>query len=95
VLSRDADAPQYFASSGFSGVQHMEEVDALVSYTDDVFFDDIDPRVMSMFDLHAPDSAPTPCDDLDHQVKAISSASVGLLDSNEAWVMYFHEKRKY
>jgi hypothetical protein len=45
------------------------------------FFDGIDgmdPRLMSMFELHVPDSAPTHCDDLgalDRQVKAISTAS--------------------
>jgi hypothetical protein len=55
----------------------------------------IDPRVMSTFDLHFPDSAPTNYDHsgvLDHQVKAISTASVGLLDSNEAWVALLYEK---
>jgi hypothetical protein len=62
----------------------MEEVDGFVFDTDDIFFDGIDPRVMSMFDLYAPGSAPTPRDDLDHQVKTISTASIGLLDSNEA-----------
>jgi hypothetical protein len=51
---------------------------------------------MFMFDLHIPDSAPTYYDDLgalDHQVKTISTASVWLLDYNEAWVTLFHEER--
>jgi hypothetical protein len=40
--------------------------------------DGIDPRVISMFDLHVPDSAPIHYDDLgalDHQVKAISTVA--------------------
>jgi hypothetical protein len=67
--------------------------------TDGMFVDGFhgsDPRVMYMFDLHVPDSAPTYYDDLgilDHQVKAISAASVGHIDSNEAWVTLSHEKR--
>jgi hypothetical protein len=77
----DPDFDKYFASSGFSRVHQLEEVNAFVSDSDDMFFDgidDIDPRVMSMFDLHVPDSAPTHYDDLsalDHQAKAISAAS--------------------
>jgi hypothetical protein len=56
----------------------------------------IDPRTMPMFDLHVSYSAPTCSDDLgilDHQVKAIPTASVALIDSNEAWVTLFSEKR--
>jgi hypothetical protein len=37
---------QFFASSGFSCVYQLDEVDATVS--------DTDPRVMSMFDLRVP-----------------------------------------
>jgi hypothetical protein len=65
-----------------------------VSNTDNTFIDGIDHHVMSMVNLHVPDSASTYYDDLgDHQVKAISTASVGLLDSDEAWATLFHEKR--
>jgi hypothetical protein len=59
-------------------VQQLEEVDADIPDTDDMSFDGIDPCVMSMFDLHVPDSAPAYHDDLgevDHQVEAISTAS--------------------
>jgi hypothetical protein len=52
-------------SSGFSRVYQVKEVDSAI-------------RVMYMFDLHVPDSAPVYYDDLgtlDHQVKAISTAS--------------------
>jgi hypothetical protein len=52
----DPDFDKYFAPSGFSGVHQLKEVDAATPDTDDMFFDGIDPRVMSMFDLHVPDS---------------------------------------
>jgi hypothetical protein len=77
----DPDFDKYSGSSGFSRVQHLEEVNTGIPDTDDMFFDridGIDPRVMSMFDLNIPDSAPAHYDDLgalDHQVKAISTAS--------------------
>jgi hypothetical protein len=62
-----------------------------------MFFDGIhgiDRRKMSMINLHISDSAPAHSDDLgDHQFKAISTVSVGLLDSNEAWATLFQEKR--
>ena len=84
----------YFALSGISYVHQLEEVDAFKSDTDNTFIDGICPNVMFMFDLHVPDSAPTHHDDLgDHQVKAISTASVRLLNSNGARVTHFHEKR--
>jgi hypothetical protein len=54
-----------FASSGFSCVHQLDEVDATVSDTDDTSFDGIDHRVMPIFDLHVPNSAPTHYDDLD------------------------------
>jgi hypothetical protein len=63
-----------------------------------MFFDGshgIDSRVMSTFDLHVSDSTPTNYDQTglkDHQVKVISTVSVRLLDSNEAWIMLFYEK---
>jgi hypothetical protein len=77
----DPDLDKCFASSGFSRVQQLEEVSTRIPDTDDTFFDSIDgidPSVMSMFDLHIPYSAPAYYDDLgaiDHQVKAISTAS--------------------
>jgi hypothetical protein len=55
---------QFFASSGFSRVYQLDEVDATVS--------DTGPRVMSMFDLRVPNLAPTHYDDwdaLDHQAR--------------------------
>jgi hypothetical protein len=92
-----SDFDKYFASSGFSSVKQPEEVDAFVSDTDDMFFEGIygiDPRVMAMFDLHIPDSTPAHYNHMsDHQVNAISTASVGLLDSNEAWAALFHDNR--
>jgi hypothetical protein len=64
-------------------VHQLEEVDAFVSVADNTF---IDTHVMSMFDLHVSDSAPPHYDGLgDHQIKAISSTSFRLLDSNEDW----------
>jgi hypothetical protein len=67
------------ASSGISCVHQLEEVDTFKFDTDNTFIDGIDPHMISMFDLHVPDSAPTHHDDLgDHRVKAISTASVGL-----------------
>jgi hypothetical protein len=85
---------QYFVSSGISCVHQLEEVDSFVSDTDNTLIDNIDRHVMSMVNLYAPDSALTHYDDSgEHQVKAMSSASVGLLDSDEAWATLFHEKR--
>jgi hypothetical protein len=64
-----------------------------VSHTHNTLIDGVDPHMMSMFDIYVPDSAPTHYDDLgDHQVKAISTASVGILDSNGNWDTLFHEK---
>jgi hypothetical protein len=69
----------------------MEEV--FISDTEDMFFGGIhgiDSSVMSTFDLH------TNYDQTgvnDHQIKAISTVSVRLLDSNEARIMLFYEKR--
>jgi hypothetical protein len=89
----DPDFDKYFTSSRFSRVQQLKEDDAFISDTDNMFFDGIhgiDPRMKSTFDLHVPDSTPTKYDHssvLDYQGKAISAASIGLLDSNEAWVM--------
>jgi hypothetical protein len=63
-------------------VQQADEVDAFVSNTDDMLFEDIhgiDPRVIL-------NSTPAHYDD-------ISTASFGLLDSNEAWATLFHENR--
>jgi hypothetical protein len=60
----DSDFGKYFASSGFSRVHQLEEVDAFVRNTGDIFFDGIDAfnsSVMSTFDLHVSDSAPTHC----------------------------------
>jgi hypothetical protein len=75
-------------------VHQLEELDAFVSDTADMFFDGIHGIVMSVLDLHIPDSTPTHFDGLgDHQVKAISTASVGLMDYDEAWATLFHEKR--
>jgi hypothetical protein len=86
VAYSDVDAPPYmdfdnsFASSSFSRVHQLEEVDTAISDTDDIFFDGtdgIDPRVMFLVDLHVPDFAPTH-DDLgafDRQVKAIFTTS--------------------
>jgi hypothetical protein len=37
-----------------SGVHRLEEVVEAISETDDMFFDGIDPRVISMFGLHVP-----------------------------------------
>jgi hypothetical protein len=93
-------------------MHQLEEADAFKSDTDNRFIDGIDPHVMSMFDLHVPDSALTHHDvmsmfDLhvpdsalthhdnlcDDEVQAISTASVGLLESNGACVTLFHEKR--
>jgi hypothetical protein len=80
-------------------VQQPEEVDAFVFDTDELFFDDIhgiQPHVMPTFDLHVPDSASTNCGHsglLDYQVKVVSTASAGPLDSNEAWVTLFYETR--
>jgi hypothetical protein len=55
VVNSDVpDAPvdphfgKYFASSGFSRVHQLKEVDAATPDTDDMLFDGIDPRVMSM-----------------------------------------------
>jgi hypothetical protein len=48
---------------------------------------------MPLLDLHVSDSAPAHYDDLgDSQVNTISTASLGLLKSNETWVTLFHEK---
>jgi hypothetical protein len=75
-------------------MHQLEEADAFKSDTDNRFIDGIDPHVMSMFDLHVPDSALTHHDNLcDDEVQAISTASVGLLESNGACVTLFHEKR--
>ena len=87
----DPDFDNYFAPSGFCRVQQLEEVDAatpdtnqyrrlhpIPTNTDDVFFGGIDPRVMSMFDLHVPNSAPARYDGLgalNGQVKAIYTPS--------------------
>jgi hypothetical protein len=60
----DQDFDQYFAPSSLSGVHQLEEVDVLVYDTADMFFGGIDPRVISSFDLHDPDSAPTHYGDL-------------------------------
>jgi hypothetical protein len=50
--------------------------------------------VMSVFDLHVLDSALTSYDDVgDHQVKAISTTSGGLLNSNEARAPLLHDNR--
>jgi hypothetical protein len=82
---------KYFASSGSSCVHQLVDVNAFVSDTDNKFIDGSDPHKMFMFD-HYPDSTPTRHDDLgDQKVKAISTASVGLLDSDEAWATLFHE----
>jgi hypothetical protein len=40
-------------------VHQLEEIDASVSDTDDMFFDGIHGIVVLMFDLHIPYSAPT------------------------------------
>jgi hypothetical protein len=56
-----------FTSFGFSRVQQLEEVSTGIPDTDDMLFDGIDgidPRVMSMFHLNIPDSAPAHYDDL-------------------------------
>jgi hypothetical protein len=84
----DLDFDKYFAPSGFSHVQHLEEVhkeleevNTGIPDTGDMFFDGIDgidPRVISVFDLNIPDSAPAHYNDLgalDLQVRAISTAS--------------------
>ena len=59
-------------------MHQLEEVDAAISDTDDVFFNGIDTRVISVFDLRVLDSAPTHYDDLgalNHQIKSISTTS--------------------
>jgi hypothetical protein len=63
---RDPNFDKNFASSGFSRVYQLEEVDTFVSDIDDISFesidgiDDLDPRVTSVFDLDVSDSAPIP-----------------------------------
>jgi hypothetical protein len=74
------DFDNSFASSGFSCVDQLGEVDTAISNTDDMSFagaDGIDPRVMSLFDLHVPGFARTHDDlgALDREVKAISTTS--------------------
>jgi hypothetical protein len=71
-----------------------KEVDAFVFDTVNMSIGDVDPHVMSVFDLHILDSVPAPCDDFDdHQVKTTPTACAGPLDSGEAWVTLFYEKR--
>jgi hypothetical protein len=63
----DLGSDQYFALSRLSGVHQVEEVYVLVYDTAAMLFGGIaviDPRVMSMFDPHAPNSALSRYDDL-------------------------------